>query len=307
MKNVSRGLKVFSLAVTASLLFTGCSIGDSTKHAQESTAPETQEPKFPSLREADLGNMTWVDPMAPTGTDNEVTLVNSKAKDEFSDFELGEVVYLDLNGDDVEDAVAPFLSTSGNAYWENYIAWIATENGPVQVLDPIAYSHICGARVAKAEPGKNGIQITEYLRSQFQDSACAVDGPIKRVRTVAVKQYPGDDEYYLVRVDAEPGYGGYCDPEEDGDFIAAQMRAYAAPNVRSRIVLKPNEMFGYMTGAQSQGHYSKDKLWVKTSISLKDDKGRNGLSTRCVWMPTIDNPAFVEGEAVLGENGEPIG
>jgi len=310
MINASRGVKLFSLLATVGLLLAGCSEPKSDLKTLTPTvvpSPSKEEPKIKSLRDADLGNTTWTDPMALDGKASKIRLNNSKASDEFNNYALGKIVYVDLNADGVDDAVAAFTSTSGNAYWEHFVAWVATEDGPVQVPGEIAYSHNCGSTVKSVAPAKQGVKVTEYLRSDFKDTACSENGPLKQVRTVGVKQYAGDQQYYLVRTDALGGYGGYCHPEVEGDTISMSIPVYAAPNAKSKMPLQRQTMMGYIAGPEAAGTVTKDGQWALGTVLIRDEQSATGMQTRCAWMPTTKNPLHTEGEPVLGENGEQVG
>lgn len=310
MINTSRGLKAFGVVATLGLLLTGCSEPKSDLKTLTPTivpSPSKEEPKIKSLRDADLANAAWTDPMAIDGKASKIPLKNSKGSDEFNSYKLGKIVYADLNADGVDDAVATFTSTSGNAYWEHFVAWVATADGPVQVPGEIAYSHNCGSTVESVAPAKQGVKVTEYLRSDFENTACSENGPLKQVRTVGVKQYAGDDQYYLVRTDALGGYGGYCHPEVQGDTISVSIPVYSAPNSRSKMPLQRQEMMGYMAGPEAAGTVTKDGQWALGTVLIRDEKSATGMKTRCAWMPTTKNPLHTEGEAVLGENGKPVG
>lgn len=310
MINASHGVKIFSVAATLGLLATGCSAPKFEPKTLTPTVvpvPSEEEPEIKSLRDADLGNTTWIDPMSFSDEENKIKLVDSKATDEFNSYKLGKIVYADLNGDGVEDAVAPFESTSGNAYWEHYVPWIATEDGPVQVLDEIGYSHNCGSNVDSVVPAKQGVIVTEYLRSEFQNTACAENGPLKQVRTVAVEQSDGDEQYHLVRQDSHGGYGGYCHPEPDGVTIAVQLPIYAAPHEKSEIPVKPGMMLGYVSGPKEMARLSEDEQWVLASALIRDEKTEGGMTNVCAWLPTIENPLYSEGEPVVNEHGKLAG
>ncbi|TAP25788.1 hypothetical protein [Arthrobacter sp. S41] len=310
MINASRGVKIFGFVATLGLLLAGCSSPDSELKTTTPTlvpSPSKTAPAIKSLRDADLGNKTWIDPLAASEKDSKVKLVDSKASDEFSSFELGKIVYADLNCDGVDDAVAAFTSTSGNAYWQHYIAWVATKQGPVQVPGEIAYTHNCGSTVRSVVPAKRGIKITEYLRSNFQDTACSENGPLKQERTVGVQKFAGDDQYHLVRTDQPGGYGGYCHPEAKGETIAVSIPIYSAPNAKSKMPLKPQAMMGYMAGPDAVGEVTEDGQWSLGSVMIRDEQAESGMQARCAWIPTTKNPLHTDGQAVLGENGKPVG
>ncbi|MGH3651862.1 MAG: hypothetical protein ACRDT3_02820 [Glutamicibacter sp.] len=298
------------MVATVGLLLTGCSEPKSELKSSTPTvvpSPSKEEPEIESLRDADLGNATWMDPMALDGKPSKIRLENSKASDEFNSYELGKIVYADLDGDGVDDAVASFSSTSGNAYWEHFVAWIATEEGPVQVPGEIAYSHNCGSTVESVVPANQGVKVTEYLRSDFQNTACSENGPLKQVRTVGVERYSGDDQYYLVRTDGLGGYGGYCHPEAKGDTISVSIPVYSAPDSKSKMPLEEQEMMGYLAGPDVIGEVTEDGQWMLGAVLIRDGQAESGMQTRCAWMPTMKNPLHTDGEAVLGENGEPVG
>ncbi|MEG2424472.1 hypothetical protein [Glutamicibacter sp.] len=310
MVNASRGARIFSTVAAVGLLLTGCSEPEPDLESSTPTvvpSPSKEEPGIESLRDADLGNATWMDPMALDGKPSKIRLENSKASDEFNSYELGKIVYADLDGDGVDDAVASFISTSGNAYWEHFVAWVATEEGPVQVPGEIAYSHNCGSTVASVVPATQGVKVTEYLRSDFQNTACAENGPLEQVRTVGVKQYSGDDQYYLVRTDALGGDGGYCHPEAKGDTISVSIPVYSAPNAKSEMPLEDQEMMGYLAGPEAMEEVTDDGQWMLGTVLVRDGQAESGMQTRCAWMPTMKNPLHTDGDAVLGENGQPAG
>ncbi|UTT40629.1 hypothetical protein NMP99_04910 [Glutamicibacter mishrai] len=310
MINASRGLKAFGVVATLGLLLTGCSEPKTDLKTLTPTvvpSPSKEAPKIKSLRDADLANATWIDPMAIDGKASKIRLKNSKGSDEFNSYKLGKIVYADLNGDGVDDAVAELSSTSGNAYWGHYVAWVATADGPVQVPGELGYTHNCGSTVKSVDPAKQGVKITEYLRSDFEESACSENGPIKQVRTVGVSQFTGDDHYYLVRKDGVGGYGGYCHLEGEGDTISVSIPVYSAPNAKSKMPLQRQEMMGYMAGPEATGTVTKDGQWTLAAVLLRDEQATTGMKTRCAWMPTTKNPLHPDGEPVLGENGKAAG
>lgn len=280
---------------------------ESTASPEASAGPsstEPAEPQTPDIRDADFGNMTWIDPLLedhPT----KVKLKNNRAVVDMAKYELGEVVYTDLNADGFEDAVASLEKLDGKAYWEQYFAWIATKDGPVQVQDQIDIGHNCGSTIDKIKAVETGVEVTSYRRSQFKETSCAENGPLKDVRTVSVEQYDGDENFYLVRNKPSRAYGGYCDPEADGETIAMKIPVYAAPHEDSVIKMKPDIMFGYLTGSWESAVKTKDEKWVQTSSLEKvDDSGT--LEQRCVWIPTTKNPLYTEGEPFDSGHG-PVG
>ena len=298
------------MVATVGLLAAGCSEPKTELKTLTPTVvptPSEEQPEIKSLRDVDLGNAIWIDPMSFDGKTSKIHLKDSKGNDEFSSYELGKIVYSDLNGDGVEDAVAELKSTSGNAYWEHYVAWVATDDDPVQVPGELAYTHNCGSTVTNVEPATDGIKITEYLRSDFQNTACSENGPLKQVRTVGVEQYADDDQYYLVRKDTLGGYGGYCHPEGKSDTIAVSIPVYSAPNAKSKMPLERQAMMGYLAGPDAAGETTEDGQWMLGTVLISDDKSETGMQTRCAWMPTAKNPLYTEGEAVSGNNGQLAG
>lgn len=311
MVNVSYGMKLFAVAASAGLLLSGCSIStpepkaESTAPPEASAAPsstEPAEPQIPDIRDADFGNMTWIDPVANGDKDAKVRLKNKRAVAHYNEYELGETIYSDLNSDGVEDAVVSLISGQGNGYWQQYFAWISTVKGPVQVVDPIETTQNCGSLVDEVKAVDGGVRVTTFMRSRFQDTACAEKGPLKQVKTVSVKQFGDDPNYYLIQNEPGLAYGGSCESEPDGDVIAVQIPVYAAPNKDSLIPMKKNSMMGYMFDPTTQGQQTDDGQWVLAPILEKSPKS-DKLLTRCAWLPTSKNSLYEEGQQVMGANG----
>lgn len=311
MVNVSHGMKIFSVAAALGLLLSGCSSSapetrsestatSTTSAAPSSTAPA--EPQVPDIRDADFGNMTWIDPIASGDKGAKVRLKNKRAVAYHNKYELGEIVYSDLNSDGVEDAVVSLISGQDNAYWQQYFAWISTDKGPVQVADPIETTQNCGSLVEEVKAVDGGVRVTTFMRSRFQDTACAEKGPLKQVKTVSVKQFDGEPNYYLIQEKPGLGYGGSCDSEPEGDVVAVQLPVYAAPNEHSLIPMKKNSMMGYVFDPTKQGQVTDDGQWTLTPILEKSSKSDKVL-TRCAWLPTSKNPLHTEGKPVMGANG----
>ena len=116
-----------------------------------------------------------------------------------------------------------------------------------------------------------------------------------------------DDTYRLVRKDQPAGYGGYCNPEGGGETISVSLPVYSAPHAMSKMRLATGAMVGYTAGPEADAQLTDDGQWALTTVFIRDKKSETGIETRCAWLPTVDNELYVEGEQVLGENGQPVG
>lgn len=239
----SKTLGRFFLASTllaGSALLAGCATSTQTETAPSrnqdsaSSAESSEQPTQPlvaSLREMDWKNSKWIyHNSAQEGDTIAVTLTKGVQRVETANFELGEVVYADLNDDGIDDAAAALQRTDGNFIEQQWYIWVATEDGPSQIDIPIARSMNCGDYIESVEPVNGGVKIEEIHRNIVDEArSCAEGGSEKRVRTVTAVMDP-ELGWWPKQTSPTVAFGGLCPAATQMDYIPLNEALFTGPS-----------------------------------------------------------------------------
>ncbi|MGP9785476.1 hypothetical protein ACT3UD_04070 [Glutamicibacter sp. 287] len=188
-----------------------------------------------------------------------------------------------MNGDGVDDALAPVEMLDGNSFSSLWFIWLATVDQPEQLVHPVAASRSCGDFINEVTAVPGGIEITETRRTIFDaDHSCAEGGTWEETRTIAVEQF-GEDKIWLpVQTSPERGYGGVCNEELPGDVMPFDEPYYLAPTMQAKEEFTSGEIRGIsIAGLEDQGTEGGEPGgWRLYNVVETDDSVE-----RCIWLP----------------------
>ncbi|MGO2053089.1 hypothetical protein CQ010_00135 [Arthrobacter sp. MYb211] len=272
-----------SSCILLALALIGCSSAPIDPPRESSPAP-SESPAAPSLREFDLDNALW-ELSDGYGSEESTALQfkNGKANLNTAEYSIGDVVYSDMNGDGVEDALAPVEMLDGNSFSSLWFIWLAAIEQPEQLIHPVAASRSCGDFINEVTAIPGGIEITETRRTIFdEDRSCAEGGTWEETRTIAVEQF-GEDKIWLpVQTGPERGYGGVCNEELPGDVVPFDEPYYLAPTTEAKEEFSSGEIRGIsIAGLEDQGTEGGEPGgWRLYNVVENDDSVE-----RCIWLP----------------------
>ncbi|MGO1539544.1 MAG: hypothetical protein ACTHZ9_13075 [Leucobacter sp.] len=229
---------VLAAALIGVVMVTGCTQAPATEPApteaeQEVAAEEEAAPA--GLEETDFGNLAWV--FRPGGNvpeTEQVELVDGTASGEMVSYELGEVVLVELSGDDRIDAAVQITRLDGNALDEQWYLWIATDDGPVQSTLPVARMAPCGNVTHSVTAVEGGIEIHESRRSVADQALpCSEAGTDERTRTVSALEARNIGEWWPVQTAPIGGFGGLCPMTTHMDTYANDAALFAVPDLEA--------------------------------------------------------------------------
>lgn len=284
-KTDTLSVKISAIALLLTL------VGCSSAPAEQLSAPTlSPSPTVLSLRDFDLGNTDW---KLGEGYENKprpiVKLQDGKSvsKDDEKlspSYKLGDIVYSDLNDDGVEDAAATLEYSDGNAYATFMYLWLADEQKPKQLLEPIAVERSCGDSVNKVTAVPGGIKIMETRRTMFDtDRSCAQGGTWKETRTISVEQIGKNKTWLPVQTAPKRGYGGICNEAIPGDILPFDEPYYLAPYKATKQEFAAHDQIRGISIAgngMSTTEDSEPEGWKLYNVVEKDDSVE-----RCIWLP----------------------
>lgn len=281
----ARSLTMLPLALALALAFgaAGCS-GAAPSEAPTPTASESAStpttPPTPSgpasLDTVDLGELEWlVHPGANVPETRSVPLEAGTATVDGIVYTLGEPVLLDLTGDGVVDAAAPITAEDGNGIEEQWYAWVAAEDGPEQVLLPLAMQSRCGTGILSVAATDAGLEVHEVRRGPTDAQPCSEQGTDERVRTIVVEPVGPNGIWWPVQVGPIGGFGGVCPAPAEPDGYTWTGPMHAAPDASLPDITGGAEISIHSLDAWPI--YGEDfPGWVLVGIRIDDTLG-------CAW------------------------
>lgn len=211
--------------------------GDGSHGVLEPTSPTPN--RDVDIRSVDLANTEWL--YSYSGFDLPVTvkLVDGSASDDESGFlityELGDVVYGDVDGDGRDDAVASLSRAQDNGYEAMWYVWLAHGPDAVQVKYPIAQTSRCGTFVESVMPADGSVTVTEYLRisGMDKDVPCSDPGTGLKKRTISI--HSEASELWPVQTAPVSAWGGLCPGALYPDTSPGLVDMWAAPSKTSTV------------------------------------------------------------------------
>ncbi|PXA78192.1 hypothetical protein [Auritidibacter sp. NML100628] len=237
----------------------------------------------------------------PGADTTELTLNEAKlteAEQELShlpySYELGEVIREDLNGNGIVDAGVEIERYQGNGYDARWYMWIATEDGPEQSPMPFARTASCGDAVDSVTPVNGGLEVHEFLREPGDDAPRSDPGSGEQTRVVRAEYVEGLHEWWPVRTDPYPAFGGVCHaPRGEEGYPVSTHHTYLVPDDMSAPLSErdptlnefPEETGEVMVLGSYEPNTPHDKLWPGwVSVIIKGDRDNLG----CAWAPVGD-------------------
>lgn len=201
--------------------------------------PTTEEPFDP--RQIDLANARWS--FGVVGWEDEpvtVELADGQADAEVSRWEgvlavEGEPLYVDLDGDGDDDAVAALGFSAdlgdGNLQWvaSSWYVWVNDGQTLAQHVLPLESAGDCAdaaPTLSAAEGG--GVMIEQKVVPAGSAGTCA-EGPTGDKNRTVVLRTDGDGESWLVQTQPTAAYGGDC--PQVADFAGDEVTAVVAPGI----------------------------------------------------------------------------
>lgn len=195
------------------------------------------------LEEADFGNLSWV--FRPGGNVPEtvqIEPVDGQATDGLVTYEIGEVVFSELTGDERVDAAVQITRLDGNAIDEQWYLWVATDDGPVQSTLPVARMARCGNVTHSVTAVEGGIEIHETRRSVADQSVpCSDLGSDERTRTVQAIEARNTGEWWPIQTAPFSAFGGLCPSTTHLDTYANDATLYPVPDLEAGTPLSLDE------------------------------------------------------------------
>lgn len=195
----------------------------------------------------DLANTTWLYSFLGLQLPYEVKLVNGKATrnpGEFSStFQLGQVVYGDVDGDGDDDAVARLDGQTPEGARGFWYIWIADVSGAVQLKYPIAETGRCSTQVLPPVITDGAINLTEYLRMPGVDDKipCSDPGTGLKKRTITVisdstgPEAGSGAEMWPVQTAPVLAWGGICPGPKNPDSPPALVDLWVSPSKTAQV------------------------------------------------------------------------
>ncbi|MGP9487784.1 hypothetical protein ACT3UA_08525 [Glutamicibacter sp. 363] len=272
---------------SSSILLASTIVGCSSAPMAPPSEPSDLPPESPTpqtLRDFDLDNAQWeIKEGYGAKKSTALQFKDGKATINTAEYSVGDVVYSDLNGDGVEDALAPIEMLDGNSFSSHWFIWLAEVDQPEQLPHPVAASRSCGDFINEVTAVPGGIEITETRRTIFDaDHSCAEGGTWEETRTIAVEQF-GEDKIWLpVQTSPERGYGGVCNEELPGDVMPFDEPYYLAPTMQAKEEFTSGEIRGIsIAGLEDQGTEGGEPGgWRLYNVVETDDSVE-----RCIWLP----------------------
>lgn len=218
-----------------------------TEPSTVSAAPSSPAPSAVDIRSLDLANTTWLYSFRGVELPHEVTLVNGEATvdpGEFSSsYQLGEVVYGDVDGDGDDDAVARIDGQTPEGARGFWYIWIADISGAVQLRYPIAETGRCATLVELPVIIGGAINLTEYHRIPGLDDKipCSDPGTGLKKRTITVISDNTDSEsgsgpeMWPVQTAPVVAWGGICIGPKYPDSAPGLVDLWAIPSKTAQV------------------------------------------------------------------------
>ncbi|RMX22445.1 hypothetical protein DYI20_09595 [Auritidibacter ignavus] len=270
----------------------------SSEEASEESS-KAPEPDIESLEETDFSSIDFhFSGYSPSDQTTELSLHEGRLELDGEGtqhvtpvFELGDVIHQDLTGNGIVDAAVEIKRYEGNAYDIRWSMWIATEDGPEQSPVPFARSAHCGDVVADVTPVDGGLEVHEFLRYPSDEAPCSDPGSGEQTRVVRAEYVEGLHEWWPVRTDPYPAFGGVCHAPRGGEgYPVSTHQTYVAPDDMSAPLSEraptlnefPEETGEVMVLGSYEPNIPHDKLWPGwVSVIIKGDQGNLG----CAWTP----------------------
>ncbi|WP_159623494.1 hypothetical protein [Ruania rhizosphaerae] len=256
-----------ALLAVAAIVMTGCSTGEDpapepTTMVPTSDAP-SPEPSEPSETESpspspepfdphnvDLANAEWeagdlwYEPETLELVDGAATGERGAPGRYVTTVE--DALYVDLDGDDLEDVVAPLTFeadvSEGTYEWVSttWFAWLNDGEKLTQYPFPLAAAGDCSTQVHQITPAPGGVGVVVNEAQMAWQSACADGATIEVTRTVRI-DHDETGEPWLVQTDPFDSWGGACLPmlgpgDDPGEVNVAPGLEAASPDVPPVIV-----------------------------------------------------------------------
>lgn len=201
----------------------------------------------------------------------------------------GEAAYADVDRDGYEDALVPLVIQDGNSRSQIYYIWTwdTEAQAPVQVENPIARAHDCGALVDEvaADQDANAFVIVERLRQPGAEGACADQPTLKVKRSVTLS------DGWPVLTTGLGGHGGICPQPRghDGTWPVEDTTLLAGP--RERIGTVEDPQLSWFAEADVSGYqWLFREGWLLVNFGPLAGQGRDshfteyGDYTPCAWV-----------------------
>lgn len=214
--------------------------------------------------------------MAETVT---VPITDGAATADFINYEIGDPVFADVNGDGVLDAAVPITALDGNGFDQQWYLWVTTEAEPFQVTLPIARTTRCGTATKSVTAVEDGIQVHEVRRGLGDEHrTCSEDGSDERTRVVAAVEARNAGEWWPVQVAPVPAYGGLRPVEVEYDAYHGGIELFTAPDLAAPSV--PAEVTTYFFGLEAWPVYGEGfPEWSLVGVKTREE------FMSCSWMP----------------------
>lgn len=284
-----RRFRLVTLVAGTLLLLAGCQGGgvglteepiDSAPATAQPAEPPTEAVAPPNATQIDFGNREWL--FRPGGHLPEtvtVPLVDGKATVDLVNYEVGDPVFADVNGDGVVDAAVSLTAVDGNGFDQQWYLWITAEPEPIQVTLPIARTARCGTVTKSVTAVDDGIQVHEVRRGIGEDQfACSEEGLDERTRVINAVEVRNVDEWWPVQTAPVPAFGGLCPVAVEYDAYPGGMELFSAPDPAAPIV--PADVTTYVFGLEGWPIYGEDfPGWRIIGVKTREDH------MSCSWMP----------------------
>ncbi|UFU02079.1 hypothetical protein LQF12_11210 [Ruania suaedae] len=290
------------IALTVAVLATGaCTSEPSGPAVPPTAAPPTAtpttaapepEPEPFDPRSIDLADAVWTaadvwhEPETVQLVDGEATGERAGPGRYLTDVE--EVLYVDLDGDEHQDVLAPLTfeaETSGEdepSASTSWFAWLNDGERLTQYPFPVATSGECSTQVRQISPALSGIGVRITEAQMPWQSGCADGATIEVTRMVRIERDDAGTPW-LVQTDPFPSWGGACLPmsgpgENPDEVSVAPGLEAASPEVPPVIVA---------TGLEDE---TSDGSWMSASVEGWDfvtyvqDQDPDFVS-HCGWTP----------------------
>lgn len=183
------------------------------------------------IREADLGNVSWLYSLGGTELPLTVQLVDGESFDGATAYLMEDVQYGDVDGDGDEDAVASISQANGNGYERLWYLWLVDGAEVAQLQYPIAQTSRCGTAVDAVVAGDGSVSVTQRQRLAVVDDAvpCSDAGTGLQVRTITVQRE--GELLWPVQTEPIPAWGGICPRSPWPDASPQMLNLFAAPSM----------------------------------------------------------------------------